>query len=152
MLAAVCCVCVVSGGSAAMQWTVGGGVYAVCEQNCAMYCGTAGRQQPVVGLIQQLLKVRQIRRAVAAFSYMLLNCLYLSRSFSGGLCVWSVDNGYSGRERRAGVSVSVDWRRHKQQSCSVHCNACGNSTRRAGQSNTGCVIYLRVMMLNVGLT
>ena len=44
MLAAVCRACVVSGGSAAMQWTVGGGVYAVCEQKCTMYCGTAGRR------------------------------------------------------------------------------------------------------------
>ena len=43
-----------------MLWTVEGGVYAVCElivQSLA--------EQPVVGLIQQLLKVRQIRQAVA---------------------------------------------------------------------------------------
>ena len=31
MLAAVCRACVVSDGSAAMLWTVEGGVYAVCE-------------------------------------------------------------------------------------------------------------------------
>ena len=43
MLAAVCRACVVSGGSAAMQWTVEGGVYAMCELNCSMSCGTAGR-------------------------------------------------------------------------------------------------------------
>ena len=36
MLAAVCRACVVSGGSAAMQLTVGGRVYAVYEQNCTI--------------------------------------------------------------------------------------------------------------------
>ena len=39
MLAAVCRACVdVSDGSAAMLWTVEGGVYAVCELNCAKSC------------------------------------------------------------------------------------------------------------------
>ena len=61
MLAAVCRACVVSGGSAAMQWTVG----EECMQ-CVSRIVQCIAEQPVVGLIQQFLKVRQIRRAVAA--------------------------------------------------------------------------------------
>jgi len=60
VLAAVCRACVVSGGSAAMQWTVG-----ECMQ-CVSWIVQCIAEQPVVRLIQQLLKVRQIRRAVAA--------------------------------------------------------------------------------------
>jgi len=35
---------VVSGGNAAMLWTVEGGVYAVCGLNCLKSCRTAGRR------------------------------------------------------------------------------------------------------------
>ena len=38
LAAAVCRACVVSDGSAAMLWTVEGGVYAVCELNCSKSC------------------------------------------------------------------------------------------------------------------
>jgi len=34
--------CVVSDGSAAMLWTVDGGVYGVCDLNCSKSCRTAG--------------------------------------------------------------------------------------------------------------
>ena len=61
MSAAVYRGCVVSGGNAAMLWTVAGGVYAVYGLNCSKLA-----EQLVVGLIQQLLKVKQIRRTVAA--------------------------------------------------------------------------------------
>ena len=53
LAAAVCRACVVSGGSAAMQWIVGRGVYAVCELNCSMYCGTAGRRTHTAALQSQ---------------------------------------------------------------------------------------------------
>ena len=59
MLAAVCRACVVSGGTAAMQWTV----LEECMQ-CVSRIVQCIAEQPVVGLIQQLLKVRQISRAV----------------------------------------------------------------------------------------
>ena len=37
-----------------------------------------------------------------------MNDLYLFCSVGGQLRVWSVDNGYNGREWGAGVSVSAD--------------------------------------------
>ena len=62
VLAAVCRVCVFRGDSVAMLWTAVGVVRGVYEKNnCSMSC-----EQPVIRLFQQLLKVREIRRTVAA--------------------------------------------------------------------------------------
>ena len=63
MSAAVYRGCVVSGGNAAMLWTVAGEVYAVCGLNIIVQNLA---EQLVVRLIQQLLKVKQIGRTVSA--------------------------------------------------------------------------------------
>ena len=78
-----------------MLWTVDGGVYGVCELNCSKSCRTAE-----VGLVQQLLKIRQIRRAVATtFTSSQINVYYFLPRDSyakRGIC-----------RRRVSVSVCV---------------------------------------------
>jgi len=52
-------------------------------------------------------------------------------------CGLHTDNGYSGGEWRAGISLSADWRSDDQQPCCLHDDACWTTAGHTRQSQTG---------------